>query len=310
MSKSSLPLVFLDAGHGGKDPGAIGNGYKEASLNRAIAKRLLEKLCDEKRVRAILTHQAAGKDINETWAARDRAAFLRDYNSSKEKIDYVLSIHLNSSTSQSASGLVVCHNSREKEAWMMYNTMTELARKEGFNIEGNRVEKIQDRPDLAILRASLLKLFEKNGLKIGDKKEFEDYFKKATDNFKGGIADSLDKVIADRVSILMATIRDERSANKPSAASEKKTESLEKEMESLRKKECAILTGIEPLVKPYEKYSVLCVENPQEGKDLRIPALLVETGFISNKEDANRIAKYPKNYAVWMGEGLYKILQI
>ncbi|MFE5278811.1 N-acetylmuramoyl-L-alanine amidase, partial [Bacillus cereus] len=32
--------VFIDAGHGGSDPGAVGNGLREKDLTLTIAKRI------------------------------------------------------------------------------------------------------------------------------------------------------------------------------------------------------------------------------------------------------------------------------
>jgi len=37
-------MIVLDAGHGGNDPGVVGNGMKEADLTLDICKRIQEKL--------------------------------------------------------------------------------------------------------------------------------------------------------------------------------------------------------------------------------------------------------------------------
>ncbi|MDI9370356.1 MAG: N-acetylmuramoyl-L-alanine amidase [Synergistaceae bacterium] len=38
------PIVVIDPGHGGKDPGAVGNGIREKDLNLAVSKRLAARL--------------------------------------------------------------------------------------------------------------------------------------------------------------------------------------------------------------------------------------------------------------------------
>ena len=38
--------VFLDPGHGGSDPGAVGGGYRESDLNLSVAKKVQSLLKD------------------------------------------------------------------------------------------------------------------------------------------------------------------------------------------------------------------------------------------------------------------------
>ncbi|WP_251551922.1 Ig-like domain-containing protein [Neobacillus muris] len=44
--KQVFTTVFLDPGHGGSDPGAIGGGYRESDLNLAVAKKVQSLLVD------------------------------------------------------------------------------------------------------------------------------------------------------------------------------------------------------------------------------------------------------------------------
>ncbi len=46
MPKGSKQVVIaIDAGHGGKDPGAIGkNGYKEKDVTLSVARKLYQRL--------------------------------------------------------------------------------------------------------------------------------------------------------------------------------------------------------------------------------------------------------------------------
>jgi len=51
------PLVVIDAGHGGRDPGAIGGGVQEKVVVLAIALRLKELLLEQGNVRIALTRE-------------------------------------------------------------------------------------------------------------------------------------------------------------------------------------------------------------------------------------------------------------
>lgn len=51
------PLVVIDPGHGGKDPGASGFGYKEKDVVLGLAKALRDRLVEEGGVRVALTRE-------------------------------------------------------------------------------------------------------------------------------------------------------------------------------------------------------------------------------------------------------------
>ncbi len=92
--------IFIDAGHGGPNPGAVGNGVIEQYVNLAVASYLAEDL------------RAMGYDVREYRTAPDenvispvaadlrkRAAEANDWGA-----DYFISIHTNSSTNPAANG--------------------------------------------------------------------------------------------------------------------------------------------------------------------------------------------------------------
>ena len=57
-----MAKVFLGVGHGGSDPGAVANGFKEKDLNLAIA-----QACNEELVRhGVITLMSRTKDENDT----------------------------------------------------------------------------------------------------------------------------------------------------------------------------------------------------------------------------------------------------
>jgi N-acetylmuramoyl-L-alanine amidase len=81
-----LTKIFLDAGHGGSDPGATGNGLQEKDINLDICKRIEAGLKDYQNVTVI---PARTTDIFVSLQDRTDKA-------NAEKADVFLSIHINS----------------------------------------------------------------------------------------------------------------------------------------------------------------------------------------------------------------------
>ena len=86
--------VIIDPGHGGKDPGAVYNGYKEKDQALGIAKRLQVKLA-EKNINSIMT-----RDKDEYIPLLHRAEIAKKI---KDNAVFI-SIHLNASKSHTGSG--------------------------------------------------------------------------------------------------------------------------------------------------------------------------------------------------------------
>ncbi|MGL5715830.1 MAG: N-acetylmuramoyl-L-alanine amidase family protein [Paraclostridium sp.] len=88
---------YLDFGHGGKDPGAVGqNNTKESEMVLKIG--MLVKSNLEKSLEKVITTR------------EDNTYYALDYRSSKannNNCDYFISIHLNSATNKSAKGCEV-----------------------------------------------------------------------------------------------------------------------------------------------------------------------------------------------------------
>ena len=95
-----MTKIFIDAGHGGPDPGAVGNGVTEEYVNLNVARYLAQDLRD------------AGYDVMEYRTTptenvlNDKNADLRNRASMAKSwgADYFISIHTNSSTNPSAQG--------------------------------------------------------------------------------------------------------------------------------------------------------------------------------------------------------------
>ncbi len=79
------PTIIVDAGHGGKDPGAVVAGVREADINLAVAK-LLRRELEERGYRVLLTRET---DVYLTLAERPRFA-------SDSGGDLFISLHCNS----------------------------------------------------------------------------------------------------------------------------------------------------------------------------------------------------------------------
>lgn len=87
-------VVYVDAGHGGKDPGTIANGINEKDLNLSIALKVRNKL-QQKGVQVVMNRET---DVFVDF--KDTAKHANSVNS-----DVFVSIHNNSATATSANGL-------------------------------------------------------------------------------------------------------------------------------------------------------------------------------------------------------------
>ncbi len=96
---NSLPLVVVDAGHGGHDPGAINpqTGKREKDITLAIAKSIRSELVKSGRVRVALT-----RDIDQYLVLQDRYGIAR-----KMGANLFISIHADSALSTEANGATV-----------------------------------------------------------------------------------------------------------------------------------------------------------------------------------------------------------
>jgi N-acetylmuramoyl-L-alanine amidase len=93
------PLVVIDAGHGGHDPGAIspGSGKREKDITLATAKAIRDELLASGRVRVALTREEDSFII-----LQNRSAIARNL-----KADLFISIHADSAAADTASGATI-----------------------------------------------------------------------------------------------------------------------------------------------------------------------------------------------------------
>lgn len=103
-TKKKKYTIVVDAGHGGKDPGAIGHGYREKDLALAISQKLANNL--RKDFNVIMT-----RNTDVFIPLQTRAKIANDANA-----DFFVSIHLNAGGS-SANGAETFYFSKKESAY-------------------------------------------------------------------------------------------------------------------------------------------------------------------------------------------------
>ena len=91
----SVSRIVIDAGHGGHDPGAQGNGINEAELTLDVALRLQKLLEKQPGVEVVMT-----RDTDVFIPLEERTAIAN-----REGADLFLSIHANASRNAEARGI-------------------------------------------------------------------------------------------------------------------------------------------------------------------------------------------------------------
>ena len=130
-------IIYIDAGHGGKDSGAVSNKIIEKDLNLTIAKELYNAL--GKRGAIVLLTRDGDYDLSSSNYSRKRSDL---YNRAKvineSNANMFISIHLNSDLNSSYRGIQLFYNSINKEnkliAEAIYNSLKN-------NISNVRVNK-------------------------------------------------------------------------------------------------------------------------------------------------------------------------
>lgn len=96
-------IVLLDAGHGGKDSGAVHGGYKEKDFNLTILYKKMKQYFNQSgNIKAYWTR------ANDTFID----LYERPKLSAKSKADIFISLHMNSASSSSAKGLEVYYSEK------------------------------------------------------------------------------------------------------------------------------------------------------------------------------------------------------
>lgn len=129
VNSNSLPLlgkiVYLDAGHGGVDAGAVYKDIYEKDINLSIVKILAFKL--ENLGATVYLTRYGDYDLSNTGAYHRKRSDL--YNRAKiineSDADIYISIHLNSTTSSTWSGAQVFYDDINENNIKLANKITE-----------------------------------------------------------------------------------------------------------------------------------------------------------------------------------------
>ena len=121
--------IFISAGHGGTDPGAVSydGKYNEKDFNLSIAKYLKEEL-DRHGIETKLS-----RDTDERIKVDSYVKMCNDY-----KPDYALDIHCNSSTSANSNGAEVFHSINGGKGQTLASNVQDELVKLGQNNRGTK----------------------------------------------------------------------------------------------------------------------------------------------------------------------------
>lgn len=117
-SINELPLfgrvIYVDPGHGGRDPGAMYGTFMEKDLVLEISKVLEEKLTSQGAI--VFMTRDTDEDLSSKWDPRKKRGDLyrRILLYKKNNAEMYLSIHLNSSVDSSDHGIEVLYNKINK----------------------------------------------------------------------------------------------------------------------------------------------------------------------------------------------------
>lgn len=115
---SNLPLfgrvIYVDPGHGGRDPGAMYGKLMEKDIVLEISNVLVDKLTKQGAI--VYMTRDSDEDLSSKWDPQKKRGDLyrRIMLYKKNKADMYLSIHLNSSYSSSDKGIEVLYNKINK----------------------------------------------------------------------------------------------------------------------------------------------------------------------------------------------------
>lgn len=140
-SKTSFPVIVIDAGHGGKDPGKVGvNEALEKEINLSIALRL-KSLLEQNDVLVVLTREE-DKDLASEQATNRKNEDLRARAKLVEETAPVVlvSIHQNSFPEESVDGAQVFYYSGSESGKQLGRMVQERLKSE-INDGNHRVAK-------------------------------------------------------------------------------------------------------------------------------------------------------------------------
>lgn len=138
------PVVVIDAGHGGFDPGKIGvNNILEKDVNLAISQQL-KQLLEQNDIKVVMTRdsdEGLYSDSDSNKKASDLKKRVEIINNSEAAV--VVSIHQNSFTQESSHGAQVFYYTSQEEGKRFANIM-QVQLKSTIKDDNHRIEKAND----------------------------------------------------------------------------------------------------------------------------------------------------------------------
>lgn len=136
-----MAVIMIDPGHGGPDPGAVGNGLKEKDLTLLISLDLYELLSDFSEHDVYIT-----RSEDEGVSLQKRTVLANDKNS-----DIFVSIHVNGFHREGANGIETLHYPGSENGIRLAEKIQQamLDQTFGFSDRGLRA-----RSDVLVLRAT------------------------------------------------------------------------------------------------------------------------------------------------------------
>lgn len=107
-----MTKIFIDPGHGGSDPGAVGNGLKEKDLVLTISRHIRDMLLSE--YKGVEVKMSRDSDVYPTFA--ERANMANNWGA-----DYFCSVHINAAGGTGFETFI--HNSRSTKSVAYQNLM-------------------------------------------------------------------------------------------------------------------------------------------------------------------------------------------
>lgn len=127
-------IIYIDPGHGGRDPGAIYKEIKESDINLEISKKIKEEL--EKEAATVYMTRQGDYDISEINIKNHKKSDLetRARLINESNCDLYISIHLNSDQSPTWNGLQIFYTTKNKDNKILAEQV-ELQFKKELNID-------------------------------------------------------------------------------------------------------------------------------------------------------------------------------
>ncbi|MCI6265655.1 MAG: N-acetylmuramoyl-L-alanine amidase [Erysipelotrichaceae bacterium] len=131
--------IYLDAGHGGRDSGAISNTFLEKDMNLLLVKKL-EKALIEKGAMVFLTRDGDYDLASSTMNRKRNDLYNRVKLINNSNCDMYISMHLNASPSSKWNGIQLFYSNVVKENKIVAETITNTMKENMKNVRDVKKE--------------------------------------------------------------------------------------------------------------------------------------------------------------------------